>query len=134
LRWSDDEAKPGKRPWKSYIPYDLIGTLGRFKTTSVLAPLLVVEIIVGVFALGLTALIGPDHTLTWVLWSAFLAILALIGLAYFIWSLVNPNRLQTEDYQIQQQVIKVLTDERHPGKTIEHEPLTSNTAAIGVGK
>jgi hypothetical protein len=53
-----------------------------------------------------------------------------IGGAYILWSIVNPDRLQTEDYQ---KFLHVLTDERHPGKTIEHAPLTSNTV-VGVIK
>jgi len=37
-----------------YSPSDLIGTIGRFRTTSVLAPLLVAAIIIGVLALFVT--------------------------------------------------------------------------------
>ena len=112
----------------NYTPGDLIGTIGRFKTTSVLAPLLVLGIIIGVFAFFVTLRVGPDHPLTWTLWIAFLVDIILVLLAYVIWSFVNPDRLQTEDYQLEQQRIRLVTDERHPGKTIEHEPLTPNTA------
>jgi hypothetical protein len=116
-----------------YKPTDLIGTIGRFRTTSVLAPLLVGAIIIGVFALGVTMWAGPDHPLTWTLWIAFLVYVGLGALAFIIFSFVNPDRLQTEEYQLEQQRIRVLTDERHPGKTIEHETLTPNTAIQSVG-
>jgi hypothetical protein len=118
-----------------YSPTDLIGTIGRFRTTSVLAPLLVAAIIIGVFASGVTLWGGgPDHPLTWTLWIAFLGDLVLAGLVYVIWSFVDPNRLHSEEYLLEQQRIRVLTDERHPGRTIEHEPLTSNTAYNPSGR
>ena len=48
--------------------------------------------------------------------------------AYIFWSIKSPDRLQTENYQLEQQRIKVIGDERHPGKVIEGT-LTANTAA-----
>jgi len=116
-----------------YSPSDLIGTIGRFRTTSVLAPLLVAAIIIGVLALFVTLAAGPDHPLTWTLWIAFLVDLFVALLSYVTWSFVNPDRLQTEEYQLEQQRIRLVTDERHPGKTIEHELLTPNTAIQSIG-
>src|SRR5262245_45317784 len=117
-----------------YNPTDLIGTIRRFRTTSVLAPLLVAAIIIGVFASAVMMSAGPDHSLTWTLWIVFVVDLVLAGLGYVIWSIVDPNRLQTEEYQLEQQRIRgLLTDERHPGKTIEHQRLTPNTAIQSIG-
>jgi hypothetical protein len=116
------------------FPRDLIRTIGRFKTTSVLAPLLVGGIIIGGLALALTMWIGPNHPLSWMLWIFVVVYWTLaIGGGYAYWSFKEPDRLQTENYQLQQQRIRVVTDERHPGKTIEHEPLTPNTALQSMG-
>jgi hypothetical protein len=127
-----DEARAGTAPWTNYIPYDLIGTIGRFRTTNVLAPLLVAEIIIGLFASCVTAWVGADHLLSWVLWIAFLVILAVILVVYIVLLVVDPNRLQSEEYLLEQQRI-LIGDERNPGKTIEQAPLTSNTV-VGVIK
>jgi hypothetical protein len=114
------------------FPSDLINYFARFKTTSALAPLLAAGSILCLTAFGVTWLVGADHTLTWMLWIFILFFwTAFIGGAYVFWSIKNPNRLQTEDFQYK--ALQVLTDERHPGKTIEHEPLTSNTV-VGVIK
>jgi hypothetical protein len=130
-----DEPRPSKRAWTNYLPYDLIGTIGLFRTTSILAPLLVTAIIIGVFAFGVMMWAGSDHLLTWALWIAFFIVLALILLVYIGLLLVNPDRLQTEEYRLEQQRITTLIgDERHPGTTlIESSPLTSNSV-IGVSK
>jgi hypothetical protein len=37
----------------------------------------------------------------------------------------------TENYQLEQQRINLIGDERNPGKVIEGAPLTSNTAIMG---
>jgi membrane protein implicated in regulation of membrane protease activity len=111
-----------------YTPRDLVGTLGRFRTTSVLAPLLILLIILGVLALIATPFAGVDHPLTWMLWIAVMFVVGVILLSYAIWSVINPDRLQTEEYQLEQQRI-LITDERHPGTMlIDHASLTSNTA------
>jgi hypothetical protein len=110
---------------------DLVGIIGRFRTTSVLAPLFVPLIIMGVFASFVTPFAGVDHPLTWMLWIAVVAVFGMILLFYPIWSVINPDRLQTEDYRLEQQRItqQVIGDERHPGPVlIEGAPLTSNTA------
>ena len=110
---------------------DLVRIFGHFKTTSALSPLLVGGSILCLAAFGVTWLAGPSHPLTWMLWIFVMFFWVFgIGGAYILWSIVNPDRLQTEDYQ---KFLHVLTDERHPGKTIEHAPLTSNTV-VGVIK
>jgi hypothetical protein len=70
------------------------------------------------------------HHLTWVLWIIFVIWIVVIAAAYVYWSVVNPNRLQTENYQLEQQRIKLIGDERSPGKVIEESALTSNTAMV----
>ena len=91
--------------------------------------------LIGTFALLMTPVAGPNHPLTYVLWIAFLVwIFVGIGTAYIYWSIKGPDRLQTENYQLEQQRIKVIGDERHPGKVIEGT-LTANPAApMVVGK
>lgn len=110
------------------LPRDLIRTIGHLKTTSALAPLSMPGGLIGVFAILMTIVGGPHHPLTWTLWIFFIMWFTAIGGAYIYWSIKDPNRLQTENYQLEQQRIKVIGDERHPGKTIEGT-LTSNTAA-----
>jgi hypothetical protein len=126
-----DEARAGNAPWTSYIPYDLIGTIGRFRTTNILAPLLVAAIIIGLFASCVTAWIGADQLLSWVLWIAFLVVFAVMLVVYIVLLFVDPDRLHSEEYLIEQK--RLIGDERHPGKTIDHAPLTSNTV-VGVIK
>jgi type VI protein secretion system component VasK len=113
-------------------PFDLIGRIGVFRTTNILATLLAVLIIVGVFASGMTISVGPNHFLIWALWIAFLVVLLLTIIVFIVLLFVNPRSLQTEEFRLEEKRIEVLTDERHPGKTIEHEPLTANTALQAV--
>ncbi len=110
------------------LPRDLIRTIGHLKTTSALAPLSMPAGLIGVFAVLMTIVGGPHHPLTWVLWIFFMVWLVAIFGAYIFWSIKSPDRLQTENYQLEQQRIKVIGDERNPGKVIEGAPLTSNTA------
>ena len=117
------------------LPPELIRFFGRLTTKSVLAPLSVPAGLLGAFALLLTPIAGPHHPLTYILWIAFLVwMFGVIGTAYIYWSIKGPDRLQTENYQLEQQRIKVIGDERHPGKVIEGT-LTANPAApMVVGK
>ena len=117
------------------MPPELIRFFGRLTTRSVLAPLSVPGGLIGTFALLMTPVAGPHHPLTYGLWIAFLVwIFGGIGIAYIYWSIKDPDRLQTENYQLEQQRIKTIGDERHPGKVIEGT-LTANTAApTAVGK
>jgi hypothetical protein len=111
------------------LPPELIRFFGRLTTKSALAPLSVPGGLIGLFALLLTPVAGPHHPLTYVLWIAFLVwMFGGIGGAYIYWSIKGPDRLQTESYLLEQQRIKMIGDERHPGKVIEAE-LTANTAA-----
>jgi len=129
-----------KQPQPCYLaamslPPELIRFFGRLTTRSVLAPLSVPGGLIGTFALLMTPVAGPHHPLTYGLWIAFLVwIFGGIGIAYIYWSIKDPDRLQTENYQLEQQRIKTIGDERHPGKVIEGT-LTANTAApMAVGK
>jgi hypothetical protein len=115
------------------FPQEFIRIIGRLKTTSALSSLSMPGGLIGGFAILLTLVAGPHYPLTYTLWIFFIIWMLGIGAAYVFWSIKDPNRLQTENYQLQQQVIKVITDERHPGKTIEHASLTSNTV-VGVIK
>jgi hypothetical protein len=69
---------------------DLIGRIGRFRTTTVLAPLYVPLIISGVLAFLVTPFAGVDHPLTWMLWIVFVVLVGIAGLFYCIWSYANP--------------------------------------------
>lgn len=111
--------------------HHLVGTLGRFRTSSVLAPLHILLIIVGVLTLLWTWTAGVDHLLTWVLVIAAVVVGGADLLFYCIWSVANPDRLQTEEYRLEERRISVIGDERRPGagaELIDSEPLTSNTA------
>ena len=111
------------------LPPELIRFFGRITTKSVLAPLSVPGGLIGAFAVLLTPLAGPHHPLTYVLWGAFLLwMFGGVGIAYIYWSIKDPDRLQTENYLLEQQRMKTIGDERHPGKVIE-DTLTANTAA-----
>jgi membrane protein implicated in regulation of membrane protease activity len=110
------------------FPRDLIRTIGHLKTTSALAPLSMPGGLIGVFAILMTIVGGPHHPLTWTLWIFFMLWFVATFGAYIFWSIKSPDRLQTENYQLEQQRIKVIGDERHPGKVIEGT-LTANTAA-----
>jgi hypothetical protein len=117
------------------LPPELIRFFGRLTTRSILAPLSVPGGLIGAFALLLTPVAGPHHPLTYVLWIAFLVwMFGGVGTAYIYWLIKDPDRLQTESYQLEQQRIRTIGDERHPGKVIEGT-LTANTAApIVAGK
>jgi hypothetical protein len=110
------------------LPPELIRFFGRLTTRSVLALLSVPGGLIGAFALLLTPVAGPHHPLTYALWIFFIVWFIGIGGAYAYWSFKSPDRLQTESYLLEQQRIKMIGDERDPGKVIEGT-LTANTAA-----
>lgn len=115
------------------LPPELIRFFGRLTTRSALAPLSVPAGLIGSFALLMTPVAGPHHPLTYTLWIAFLVwVFGGIGSAYIYWSFKNPDRLQTESYQLEQQRMKVIGDERHPGKVIEGAALTANPMVTGA--
>jgi hypothetical protein len=107
---------------------DLIGTIGRFRTTTVLAPLYVPLIASGVLASIVTPFAGFDHPLTWMLWIVFVAVVGIAILFYCYWSVADPDRLQTEEYLLEQRRLSVIGDESRPGPVlIDSAPLTANT-------
>ena len=71
---------------------------------------------IGIFALLMTPVADPHHPMTYVLWIAFLVWMSGIGIAYIYWSNKDPERLQTENYQLEQQQIRMVGDDRIPGK------------------
>lgn len=64
--------------------------------------------------------------------SAILAAIAAPMLAYFIWMFKDPNRLQSEDYQLAHQKM-LLGDDRHPGKILDGRALVPNDPQLRVG-
>ena len=112
------------------LPPELIRIIGHLKTTSALAPLSMPGGLIGVFAILLTLVGGPHYPLTYMLWIFFIIWMVGVGAAYVFWSIKDPNRLQTENYQLEHQRIKVIGDERNPGKVIENMPLTANTVLL----
>jgi hypothetical protein len=128
-----------KQPQPCYLaamslPPELIRFFGRLTTKSVLAPLSVPGGLIGAFALLLTPVAGPHHPLTYALWIAFLVwMFGGIGGAYIYWVIRGPDRLQTESYLLEQQRIKMIGDERDPGKVVEGT-MTANTAAPMVAR
>jgi hypothetical protein len=104
----------------------LISAFQRIQTTSVLAPLFVPTIIVGV-----VGLIGSPFlpiVISGGLWILFgLCVLFTLG-AYVYWSAKEPNRLQTERYQLEQKRLLLIGDERDPNsmKLIDSAP-SANT-------
>lgn len=107
-----------------------IGSLGsavqRIKTTNILAPLLALTVICGFMALGLTFIIGP-HILAVLLWTLFALCVAGCLTAYVGWSFKDPDRLQTEDYQLARYQMQLIGDERDPNsaKMIDAAPIAN---------
>jgi hypothetical protein len=104
----------------------LISAIQRIKTSSILAPLLVLDIIMGVVALIGSAFVPSPILET--IWMVFIfCILFTLG-AYAYWSYISPNRLQTERFQLEHQRLLVIGDERDPNsvKLIESAP-SANT-------
>jgi hypothetical protein len=104
----------------------LISAVQRIQTSSVIAPLLAVLVITGVIALfGSLILSGALLVGIWALFGV--SVLFTLA-AYSYWSAKEPNRLQTENYQLAQQRF-LIGDERDPNsiKMIESQP-TANTA------
>jgi hypothetical protein len=104
----------------------------RIHTASVLAPLLVLDVICAVLALSATPLIGTQSSWLWVAWAPLLVSFIYTLLAYAYWSVKAPNRLQTENYQLQHQRLLLIGDERDPNNVkIIEGTATSNTAVEG---
>lgn len=99
----------------------------RVQTSSVIAPLLALDIIVGLLALAMSAVLG-ETKLVYGICLAFGLCVATTIVAYIYWSFASPDRLQSENYMLEQKRIGLLGDERDPNnpRTIEARA-TSNT-------
>jgi hypothetical protein len=87
----------------------------KIKTNSAINPLLWLAALV--LPTSLTgAYFLPEFRLMFV--SAMVVVITAPIIAYFIWMFRDPNRLQSEDYQLENQRM-LLGDERHPGIVIE---------------
>lgn len=104
----------------------VISAVKRIQTSSIVAPLLAADVITGVIGL-LGAFVLPYPILygVWVLFG--LCVLSSLG-SYAFWSWKEPNRLQTERYQLEHQRLLLVGDERDPNspKLIESTP-SANT-------
>jgi len=112
----------------------LISAIKRIQTSNILAPLLAADVITGVIALfaSLTELAGLPEPLLWGVWGLFgLCILSTL-IAYVYWSWRDPNRLQTERYQLEQQRLLLLGDERGPDSTKMIESTPSANVKVGA--
>jgi hypothetical protein len=84
----------------------------KIKTNSAVNPLLwLAALVLPTSILG--AYFLPDYRLFFV--STILVVIAAPIIAYFIWMFKEPNRLQSEDYQLAHQKMLLLGDDRHPG-------------------
>jgi len=101
----------------------LYSLIERIRTGSILAPLLALTFIVGIFVV-LTTWISHDIWLVERLWGLFALCVAAVLVAYIIWAVKEPDRLQTEDYRLARHRIDVIGDERNPNdpKLIEATP------------
>jgi hypothetical protein len=100
----------------------------RIKTSSAVNPLLWLA----AFATP-SALVGayflPDYRLFFI--SIILAVIAAPIIAYFIFLFRDPNRLQSEHYQLENQRL-MLGDDRHPGVVLSPRAMVSNPAAPSI--
>jgi predicted membrane channel-forming protein YqfA (hemolysin III family) len=105
----------------------LISIIEKIKTSSALAPLLALNVILGVVSLIATPMLRGD-LLLWFIWVVFFGSVFFTLAVYLFWAKKSPNRLQTEHYQLAHQRLLMIGDERNPHSrtTIEGE-LTSNT-------
>ncbi len=90
----------------------LISAIQRIRTTNIIAPLFVVDIVVGVVGLiGSAFLPAPIVMALWALFG--FCVLFTLG-AYVYWSWAEPNQLQTERFQLEHQRMLLIGDERDP--------------------
>lgn len=109
-------------------PWGSLGSLiERVRTGSVLAPLLALAVIVGAAAFSVTPF-SNDATLVRSLWALFAFCVFATLVAYVLFALRDPDRLQTEDYRLARHRLELIGDERDPNdvKLLEAPP-TSNT-------
>ena len=109
-------------PWRS-----LGSLIERVRTGSVLAPLLALTLIVGVAAFSVTPF-SNDTTLVRSLWALFAFCVFATLVAYVVFALKDPDKLQTEDYRLARHRLELIGDERDPNdaRLIEAAP-TANT-------
>jgi len=103
----------------------LYSLIERVRTGSIIAPLLALDLIVGVFASLMS--MGSNSSVTNGLWVLFTLCVIVTILAYTGWSIKEPDRLQTEDYRLARHRIDVIGDERNPNdpKVIEAKPIAN---------
>jgi len=107
------------------IPGAFYSLIERIRTNSVMAPLLALTFMVGLFALATTW--SANSTVVLGLWVLF-GICAIFAMVMYLWWSINePDRLQTENYRLEHHRLKVIGDERDPNnaRIIEGES-TSN--------
>jgi hypothetical protein len=100
----------------------LYSLIERVRTASILAPLLALTFMVGLFASLMS--LGSNSSVINGLWSLFAFCVIVTILAYGWWSKKDPDRLQTEDYLLARLRRGVIGDERNPNdpKVIEAAP------------
>jgi hypothetical protein len=108
----------------------LISAIQRIKTSNILAPLLVLDIIMGVVALIGSAFV-PSPILEAV-WTMFFFCILFTLSAYAYWSYISPNRLQTERFQLEHQRLLLIGDERDPNSTKMIESTPSANTKVGA--
>jgi hypothetical protein len=109
------------------MPWGSLGSLiERVRTGSVLAPLLALTLIVGVAAFSIT--FSADLILVRALWLLFAFCVLATLLAYVVFAVKDPEKLQTEDYRLARHRLDLIGDERDPNdaRLIEATP-TANT-------
>ena len=109
-------------PWRS-----LGSLIERVRTGSVLAPLLALTLIVGAAAFSVTPF-SNDTTLVRSLWALFAFCVFATLVAYVVFALKDPDKLQTEDYRLARHRLELIGDERDPNdaRLIDAAP-TGNT-------
>jgi hypothetical protein len=100
--------------------------LEKIKTNSAVNPLLWLAALVLPSSL-MGAYFLPEFRLMFA--SAMLTVIVAPIIAYFIWMFRDPNRLQSEDYQLAQQRL-LLGDDRNPGvvKAVQGQMVTNDWA------
>ena len=108
----------------------LISAVERIRTSSVIAPLLALDVIVGVIALIATLML-PTNLLVW-LWGLFGTCVLFTIVASIFCSFLGPHRLQTEQYQLDQRRLTLIGDERSPNSPKLIESTQSANTQVGT--
>jgi len=109
------------------VPGAFYSLLERIRTGSIVAPMLALTFVVGLYAF-LTTWASTNERLVWMLWGVFtLCVVATLG-AYIYWAINEPDRLQTEDYRLARHKLDLIGDERDPNSMrLLSAPPTANT-------